>query len=64
MNAHTKEQFEEFMSQLKETNTTLDFYCDFEKIQNNVESISSACKSTELFDRSERYGRSNSSTLD
>lgn len=40
MNAHTKEQFEEFMSQLKETNTTLDFYCDFEKIQNNVESIS------------------------
>lgn len=29
-----------FMSQLKETNTTLDFYCDFEKIQNNVEMIS------------------------
>lgn len=28
------------MSQLKETNTTLDFYCDFEKINNNVESIS------------------------
>ena len=40
MNAHTKEQFENFMSQLKETNTTLDFYCDFEKINNNVESIS------------------------
>lgn len=40
MNAHTKEQFEEFMLQLKETNTTLGFYCDFEKIQNNVEAIS------------------------
>ncbi len=40
MNAHTREQFEYFMSQLKETNTTLDFYCDFEKINNNVESIS------------------------
>lgn len=40
MNTHTKEQFNKFMSQLKETNTTLDFYCDFEKINNNVESIS------------------------
>lgn len=40
MNAHSKEKFNEFMSQLKETNTTLDFYCDFEKIQTNVEAIS------------------------
>lgn len=40
MNSHTKEQFNLFMSQLKETNTTLSFYCDFEKITNNVESIS------------------------
>lgn len=40
MNQHTKEQFDLFISQLKETNTTLDFYCDFEKIQNNVEAIS------------------------
>ena len=40
MNSHTKEQFDIFMSQLKETNTTLGFYCDFEKINNNVESIS------------------------
>lgn len=37
---HTKEQFEAFMSQLKETNATLDFYCDFNKIKCNVESIS------------------------
>lgn len=36
---HTKEQFDIFMSQLKETNTTLDFYCDFKKINENVESI-------------------------
>lgn len=40
MNSHTKQQFDAFMSQLKETNTTLDFYCDFEKINKNVESIS------------------------
>lgn len=40
MSAHTKEQFDSFMSQLKETNTTLDFYCDFEKINNKVEAIS------------------------
>ena len=39
MEAHTKEQFEQFMSQLKETNQTLDFFCDFEKITNNVENI-------------------------
>lgn len=37
---HTKEQFGIFMSQLKETNATLDFYCDFKKIRNNVEAIS------------------------
>ncbi len=39
MNTHTKEQFATFMSQLKETNATLDFYCDFEKINNNIETI-------------------------
>lgn len=31
--------FNLFMSQLYETNATLDFYCDFEKIQKNVEDI-------------------------
>lgn len=36
---HTKEEFEKFLSQLKETNATLDFYCDFNKIHSNVESI-------------------------
>ena len=40
MEQHTKEQFDLFMSQLKETNATLDFYCDFKKIQSNVEAIS------------------------
>lgn len=40
MIVHTKEQFEQFISQLKETNTTLDFYCDFEKIKENVDAIS------------------------
>lgn len=40
MVAHTKEQFELFISQLKETNATLDFFCDFKKIEKNVEDIS------------------------
>lgn len=40
MVTHTKEQFNEFMSQLKETNATLEFFCDFKKIQANVEAIS------------------------
>lgn len=31
--------FEKFMSQLKETNQTLDFFCDFKKISQNVEDI-------------------------
>lgn len=35
-----KINFETFMSQLYETNATLDFYCDFEKIHQNVEEIS------------------------
>lgn len=31
--------FEKFMSQLQETNQTLDFFCDFDKIEANVENI-------------------------
>lgn len=31
--------FDKFMSQLKETNQTLDFFCDFEKISQNVDDI-------------------------
>ncbi|MGM9870153.1 MAG: type II restriction endonuclease [Sodaliphilus sp.] len=31
--------FSTFMSQLQETNQTLDFFCDFEKISNNVDNI-------------------------
>ena len=31
MSAHTEEEFKLFMSQLKETNQTLDFLCDFEQ---------------------------------
>ena len=37
MNVHTKEQFDLFISQLQETNQTLDFFCDFDKIAHNVE---------------------------
>lgn len=39
MAAHTTEQFNLFMSQLRETNATLDFYCDFPKIAKNVAEI-------------------------
>lgn len=39
MAAHTPEEFASFMSQLKETNQSLDFFCDFEKIHRNVEDI-------------------------
>ena len=39
MAAHTQEQFDLFMSQLRETNATLDFYCDFQKISKNVADI-------------------------
>lgn len=34
-----KKDFNKFMSQLQETNQTLDFFCDFEKIANNVDRI-------------------------
>ena len=39
MSAHTKAEFDEFMSQLKETNQTLDFFCDFDKISANVANV-------------------------
>lgn len=39
MAAHTQEQFDLFVSQLRETNATLDFYCDFPKIAKNVADI-------------------------
>lgn len=39
MAAHTPVEFATFMSQLKETNQTLDFFCDFDKIHDNVEDI-------------------------
>lgn len=39
MSAHTELEFEVFMSQLKDTNQTLGFFCDFEKISQNVRNI-------------------------
>lgn len=39
MAAHTQEEFNLFISQLRETNQTLDFFCDFEKICKNVDDI-------------------------
>ncbi len=39
MKAHTQQEFDLFMSQLSETNATLGFWTDFEKIKTNVASI-------------------------
>lgn len=39
MAAHTQQEFEQFMSELKETNQHLYFFCDFEKITQNIENI-------------------------
>lgn len=39
MAAHTEEQFNQFMSQLSETNATLNFWTDFDKIRKNVASV-------------------------
>jgi len=39
MSAHSNEQFNTFMLQLQETNQTLDFFCDFAKIEQNVADI-------------------------
>lgn len=39
MAAHTPAEFTTFMSQLKETNQSLDFFCDFDKIYSNVDDI-------------------------
>lgn len=36
---HTKQSFERFVSQFIETNATLDYFVDFDKISRNVESI-------------------------
>ena len=39
MVAHTPAEFTTFMSQLKETNQSLGFFCDFDKIHSNVDNI-------------------------
>ena len=36
----TKTNFDIFLSQLKETNATLDYFVDFEKVKNNVNKVS------------------------
>lgn len=39
MRKYMAKDFNKFMSQLQETNQTLDFFCDFDKIYRNVEDI-------------------------
>ncbi len=39
MSAHTSQEFRTFLSQLQTTNQTLDFFCDFDKINQNVQEI-------------------------
>jgi type II restriction enzyme len=48
--------FNEFMSQLQETNQTLDFFCDFEKIERNVNDIKlSLCMLNSLIGANDMY---------
>lgn len=37
--AHTPRQFETFVSQLRKTNQTLEFFCDFDKISKSIDDI-------------------------
>lgn len=39
MDTRKEEQFFQFLSELLETNATLAFYCDFEKVERNIEEI-------------------------
>lgn len=39
MKYHSDKEFNIFLSQLKETNATLNFFCDFNKISDNVSNI-------------------------
>lgn len=39
MSAHTRQEFETFMSQLKTTIVDFDFFVDFDKCKRNVEQI-------------------------
>lgn len=39
MKAHTEADFKVFMQQLQETNQSLDFFCDFKKIAQNIANI-------------------------
>lgn len=39
MSAHTQKQFDTFISQLQETNQDLAFFCDYQKIAQNVQDI-------------------------
>lgn len=39
MEAYKEQQFSQFLSELLETNATLDFFCDFEKIGRNIDDI-------------------------
>lgn len=38
-NKYMEKDFDKFISQLQETNQTLDFFCDFDKIHQNVENV-------------------------
>ena len=39
MDVHTQEEFDAFMSNLSDTNATLEHWTDFQKVKNNVSVI-------------------------
>lgn len=52
MRKKTKEEFQVFLSQLEDTNATLDYFVDFEKVRNNVNKIySKLTKLNKLFEK-------------
>jgi len=53
-----EKDFKRFMSQLKETNATLDFYTDFNKIRRGIEIQRSSTYLTYLLPQEERARKS------
>ena len=47
-NTHTEKDFKLFLSQLKETNATLDFFVDFEKVCNYSAPLTRKCQKSVL----------------
>jgi type-2 restriction enzyme mboI len=52
-----KEQFKTFLSQLSETNATLDYFVDFEKVKGNVRKIALKLNQLNYLNRERQFRR-------